>query len=75
MRRGTSGHIRGQHSHWSTIATSDSTQIYEGTNHASRRITPATIDLYADPDGSHVQRLVNAAWLLGKAEGWDSLIH
>ena len=46
-----------------------------GTNHASRRITPATIDLYADPDGSHVQRLVNAAWLLGKAEGWDSLIH
>jgi hypothetical protein len=45
----------------------------EITGHASRRITPATIDLYADPDGTHVQRLINAAWLLGEAEGWDSL--
>ncbi len=45
----------------------------EITGHASRRITPATIDLYADPSGTHVQRLINAAWLLGKADGWDSL--
>jgi len=39
----------------------------EITGHASRRITPTTIDMYADPYGTHVQRLINAAWLLGKA--------
>jgi hypothetical protein len=55
----------------------------EITGHASRRLTPATTGLYADPGGTHVQRLINAAWLLGKASGlmygtghgWDSLAH
>jgi hypothetical protein len=55
----------------------------EITGHASRRLTPATIELHADPAGTHVQRLINAAWLLGKAggpmygtdHGWDSLRH
>jgi hypothetical protein len=55
----------------------------EITGHASRRLTPATIGLYADPEGTHVQRLIHAAWLLGKADGvmfgtghgWDSLRH
>jgi hypothetical protein len=53
----------------------------EITGHASRRLTPATVDLHADPDGTHIQRLISAAWLLGKADGpmfgtahdWDSL--
>ena len=55
----------------------------EITGHASRRLTPATIELHADPAGTHVQRLINAAWLLGKADslmygkdhGWSSLRH
>jgi hypothetical protein len=55
----------------------------EVTGHASRRLTPATIELYADPQGTHVQRLISAAWLLGKATGpmygtdhdWESLAH
>jgi len=52
----------------------------EITGHASRRLTPATIELHADPAGTHVQRLISAAWLLGKAtgpmygnHGWNSL--
>jgi hypothetical protein len=55
----------------------------EITGHASRRLTPATIELYADPEGTHIQRIINAAWLLGKANGlmyghdhgWESLRH
>jgi hypothetical protein len=59
------------------------TKATEITGHASRRLTPATIELHADPEGTHVQRLINAAWQLGKAHGpmygtdhgWDSLRH
>jgi hypothetical protein len=55
----------------------------EITGHASRRFTPATISRYADPAGTHIQRLIHAAWQLGAADGpmfgtdhgWDSLRH
>jgi hypothetical protein len=53
----------------------------EITGHNSRRLDAATISTYADPAGTHVQRLIHAAWTLGEADGpmygkhhgWDSL--
>jgi hypothetical protein len=58
------------------------TKATEVTGYASRRLTPATIELHADPEGTHIQRLISAAWLIGKAtgpmygdHGWDSLAH
>jgi hypothetical protein len=58
-----------------------STKGTEVTGHASNRLTADTIDLYADADGSHTQRLIHAAWVLGTADGlmfgkthhWNSL--
>jgi hypothetical protein len=58
-----------------------STKGTEATGHASARLTADTIGLYADPVGSHVQRLIHAAWTLGQADGvmfgkthrWQSL--
>ena len=41
------------------------TKATEVTGHTSRRITPDTIDLYADPDGTHTERLIDACWSLG----------
>jgi hypothetical protein len=41
------------------------TKATEVTGHASRRITPETIDLYARPD-THAGRLVEACWRLGR---------
>ena len=32
----------------------------------SARITDDTIDLHADPDGSHTERLIHACWTLGR---------
>jgi hypothetical protein len=49
------------------------TKSTEATGHVSGRITPDTVDLYADPDGSHPERLVHAAWHLGHAKNWRSL--
>ena len=49
------------------------TKSTEATGHVSARLTGDTIDLYADPDGSHPERLVNAAWSLGGAKGWAGL--
>ena len=37
-----------------------STKGTEVTGHASKRLTPATVDLYADADGTHAERLVHA---------------
>lgn len=45
----------------------------EITGHNSGRLNAATIGTYADPAGTHVQRLIHAAWTLGQASGWDSL--
>jgi len=41
------------------------TKSTEDTGHVSARLTPQTIDIYADPDGTHTQRLVDACWRLG----------
>jgi hypothetical protein len=41
------------------------TKSTEVTGHASNRLTADTIDLYADPDGSHTERLIDACWRLG----------
>jgi hypothetical protein len=41
----------------------------EASGHASARITPAIFDLYADPHGTHIQRLIDACWFVGHANG------
>ena len=46
-----------------------STKGTEPAGHASARISPDTIDLYAKPDGTHPERLIYAAWQLGNADG------
>ncbi|MFL6056134.1 MAG: replication initiator [Actinoallomurus sp.] len=48
-----------------------STKGTEITGHASRRIAAVTVRLYADPNGTHIERLIQAAWDLG--EHWESL--
>jgi hypothetical protein len=48
-----------------------STKGTEITGHTSRRLDDASIRLYADPAGTHTERLVQAAWDLG--EHWESL--
>ena len=50
-----------------------STKGTETTGHASARITADTIDLYANPDGTHPERLIAACWRLGRHPGYASL--
>jgi hypothetical protein len=45
----------------------------EITGHNSGRLDPATIGRYADPAGTHVQRLIHSAWTLGQDPEWESL--
>jgi hypothetical protein len=45
----------------------------ETAGHASARITPDTIDLYANPGGTHAERLIHACWTLGTAPEYVSL--
>jgi hypothetical protein len=49
------------------------TKSTEATGHLSRRLTAETIDLYADPDGTHTERLVEACWILGGPKDWRGL--
>jgi hypothetical protein len=49
------------------------TKSTEATGHVSRRLDGQTIDLYADPAGSHAERLVDACWRLGWPKDWRSL--
>jgi hypothetical protein len=42
------------------------TKATEQTGHVSRRLDDDTIDLYADLDGTHTERLVDACWRLGR---------
>jgi hypothetical protein len=49
------------------------TKSTEATGHVSRRLTDETIDLHADPDGSHTERLVDACWTLGRPRDWRGL--
>ena len=48
------------------------TKSTDATGHVSKRITAATIGIYTDE--SHPGRLVDAAWTLGRAEGYERLI-
>jgi hypothetical protein len=41
------------------------TKSTEVTGHLSPRMTDELIDVYADPDGTHTERLVAACWQLG----------
>ena len=41
----------------------------EDTGHVSARITPDALDLYADPAGTHAERLISACWNIGHAQG------
>jgi hypothetical protein len=50
-----------------------STKGTEVTGHASARITPDTLDLYADPDGTHPERLIHACWTIGAHPDYTSL--
>jgi hypothetical protein len=50
-----------------------STKGTEVTGHASARITTETLDLYANPDGTHPERLIAACWKTGAAPGYISL--
>jgi hypothetical protein len=49
------------------------TKSTEVTGHVSGRITDATVNLYADPDGNHTERLVEACWILGGPKDWRRL--
>lgn len=49
------------------------TKSTEQTGHTSRRLDHETIEAYADPAGSHPQRLVYACWKLGRTKPWVSL--
>jgi hypothetical protein len=62
----TDGMVAGYLAKYATKAT-------EATGHTSRRLTSETIDVYADPDGTHTQRLVEACWTLGGPAEWRSL--
>jgi len=50
-----------------------STKGTEPAGHASARITSRTIGLYADPDGTHPERLIHACWTLGAEPGYVGL--
>ncbi len=50
-----------------------STKGTEVTGHASARITTDTVDLYADPAGTHTERLINACWTIGADPDYRSL--
>jgi hypothetical protein len=50
-----------------------STKGTETTGHTSRRLTPDTIGLYANPTGTHPERLIAAAWKLGHPPEWRGL--
>jgi hypothetical protein len=49
------------------------TKSTEVTGHASGRLDPDSIDIYADPDGTHTERLVEACWQLGRPAEWRGL--
>ncbi|WP_225918918.1 replication initiator [Actinocatenispora comari] len=49
------------------------TKSTEATGHVSRRLNSDTIDLYANDEGTHTERLVWAAWWLGRVPEWRKL--
>ena len=49
------------------------TKSTEVTGHTAARITTETVNVYADPDGTHLERLVDACWMLGRPGKWRRL--
>jgi hypothetical protein len=49
------------------------TKSTEITGHTSNRLTEDTIAVFADPDGTHPERLVEACWMLGRPRDWRRL--
>ena len=49
------------------------TKSTEATGHTSTRITADTISDYANPDGNHTARLIDACWTLGHPRPWRGL--
>ncbi|MQA78731.1 MAG: plasmid replication initiator protein [Streptosporangiales bacterium] len=49
------------------------TKSTETTGHVSTRLTSETINTYADPTGSHPERLIEACWRLSRHAHWHSL--
>ncbi|PYC73330.1 plasmid replication initiator protein [Micromonospora arborensis] len=47
------------------------TKATEATGHQSTRLTPATVDDYADSEGDHLARLIDACWHLGRPTHTD----
>ncbi|NJP30671.1 replication initiator [Micromonospora thermarum] len=45
------------------------TKSTEATGHSSTRLTADSIGDYADPDGDHTARLIDACWRLGRPTG------
>jgi hypothetical protein len=45
------------------------TKSTEATGHTSTRLTGDTIGDYADPDGDHTARLIDACWRIGRPTG------
>ncbi|GAA2510102.1 replication initiator [Pilimelia columellifera] len=64
----TDGQVAGYLAKYATKATEDA-------GHSSTRLTDDTVDLYANPEGSHTERLIDACWHLGRpaATGFDGL--
>ncbi|MDQ7910219.1 plasmid replication initiator protein [Phytohabitans sp. ZYX-F-186] len=49
------------------------TKSTEATGHTSARLTDDTVNLYADGDGTHTERLIEACWQLGQPRDWRRL--
>jgi hypothetical protein len=49
------------------------TKSTEVTGHTANRLTDDTVNVFADADGSHTERLVEACWQLGRPGEWRRL--
>jgi hypothetical protein len=49
------------------------TKSTEVTGHSANRITDTDVHIFADPDGTHSERLVEACWMLGRPCQWRRL--
>jgi hypothetical protein len=50
-----------------------STKGTETSGHASARLTPATVSMYPNRDGTHPERLIHACWAIGTAKDYRGL--
>jgi hypothetical protein len=62
----TDGQVAGYLAKYATKST-------ETTGHLSGRVTADTVDLYANPDGTHTERLIDACWTLSASKKWRGL--